>query len=607
MCTRKSINGKDENVNMQYAIRVFSRLFYLYSTNKNHIINNEDIEDALLGRIELPYGDDYVRNCPMGVPKSLAPNNVAKEKKEIIRKAPQEKFPELHEELTKGEVSVRALKKALKQWIKKLFNICVKDGNIYHFFECNAKGTPRYNKRNYWQIHDFCAYLDQLGWRCYFITATCKYEKGKDSIIEKTQEFKKQLNNTLKQLRKKFPCAYVSVSEAFESGYPHAHIILYVKDFLEDDKRKYLPSKKYSVLVGGRLKETFDRNFTIGFTEIVRNTKEKSADYLCKYIDKSGMISLKELANKKKWTKTDRKTALTILVPIMSGTRQFSKSVSVPNEKGEFVKYERIAEEKEIAKNNDEYILKQAISLSDKDLLKWAGSASYLITLCNNLPDCLKKEVWMITNETLEKVSGATVKTIDKCSDEIKEKTMKSGHCLTCSGCIMSHFLRFLLTGDDEWYGNSKYHKEIEHSNNDLLEINNNLDKHLGIAQPEEESYTDVITKKIAVCAKGWNWEQKKETFYNTQKYDVRVTPFMCKEYDEVNIIYDKTAEINLKKEKGARKEKLFNGLGKCSELKSIISSKNTPDWVRDECIKEIQATRAELGLENKEKKKCLA
>lgn len=607
MKSNKSINGNNENVNTEYACSVLSRLLYLYSVNKNHFINNEDIENALLGRIELPYGDDYVRNCPMGVPKSFAPNNVAKEKKEITRKSPQEKFPELYAECEKGKISIQAVKKALKQWLKKLFNICVKDGDMYHFFECNAKGTPRYNKRNYWQIHDFCAYLDSLKWRCYFITATCKYEIGKDSIIQKAQEFKQQLNNTLKQLRKKFPCAYVSVTETFETGFPHAHIILYVKDFLEDDKRRYLPSKKYSVVTGGRLKETFNRNFTMGFTEIVRNTKKSSADYLCKYIDKSGMTGLKELANKKKWGKTDLKTALTILVPILSGTRQFSKSVTVPNEKGEFVKYERVTKEKEIAKNNDEYILKQAISLSDKDLLKWASSARYLITLCNNLPDCLKKEVWMIKNETLEKVSGATIKTIDKCSDEIKEKTMKSGHCLTCSGCIMSHFLRFLLKGDDEWFGNSRYYKKIEQDNNDLLEINNNLDKHLGIVQPKEKSYTDIITKKIAVCAKGWNWEQKKETFYNTQKYDVRVTPFMCKEYDEVNIIYDKTAEINLKKEKGARKKKLFDGLGKCSELKSIISSKNTPDWVRDECIKEIQATRTELGLENKEKKKCLA
>lgn len=607
MKVRNNTNGNNENVNTKYACAVLNRLLYLYSTNKNHFVSDKDIEDALFRRIELPYGDDYVRNCPMGVPKSFAPNNVAKEKKEIIRKSPEEKYPEFCEECRKGVISTKTAIKAIKKWVKNLINICVKENGKYHFFECNAKGTPRYNKRNYWQIHDYCAYHDKLGWKCYFITATCKYEKGKDDIIQKTQEFKKQLNNTLKQIRKKIPSSYVSVSETFETGYPHAHIILYVKDFLKDDKRKYLPSKKYSVLVGGRLKETFDRNFTIGFTEIVRNTKENSADYLCKYIDKSGMTGLKQLADKKKWTKTDRKTALSILVPIVSGTRQFSKSVTVPNEKGEFVKYEKIVEEKEIAKNNDEYILKQATSLSDEDLLKWAGSARYLITLCNNLPDCLKKEVWMIKNETLEKVSGATVKTIDKCSDEIKEKTMKSGHCLTCSGCIMSHFLRFLLKGDDEWFGNSKYCKEIEHNNNDLLEINNNLDKHLGIVQSEEESYTDIITKKIAVCAKGWNWEQKKETFYNTQKYDVRVTPFMCKEYDEVNIIYDKTAEINLKREKGARKKKLFNGLGKCSELKSIISSKNTPDWVRDECIKEIQVTRAELGLENKEGKKCLA
>lgn len=571
--TKNNFTEKENNVNSKNAINCLNRLFYLHSINKNHFISVRNDREEESQQIELPYGDSYVFNCPFNIPKSFAPNYIAKEKKEVLRISPQEKYYDLAQECKKGFIKTSTLKTSLKKWQDNQQNICLKNKDGYKFFECLSKGNARYMKKQYWNIHDFCKWHDDNGYKAYFLTVTCKYELKKDDIIKKWQEFNIQLNETLKRMSDRLNIEYVCVKESFFSGYPHAHIILYTKEYFPDDKQKYLRSKKYSVVVKSKLKNMINKYFTIGFNELVRNDKKGTSNYLSKYISKTETQGLKALINKKTWSKSDRKQALTILLPIIAQVRQFSKSVFVETANGKILKYSKINEVVKSQEEEKEDILEKSLFLNDEDFLKQSHDSGYLITLCNNLPNCIKQSVNILSNKKFFTLSDKNIRDINNENEKVKEKIFKNGKCLSCSGCIMSHFLNYLLTNNDEWFGNSLYYEEIEEQNNQDAEINDITNKILGIKEEKLNNYRDIYNKNIYLSGKGYTWEQKKETYNNTIKQDIRVTPFTCKEYDEINILYDKTEEKRKIKEEIKKETDIIKKMGIVSKLNDIIKS----------------------------------
>ena len=443
---------KQTEVNNNFSIIALKRLFYLRNREKDSFeikkLNNGAVDYQILK----PLGDKITRNCPFSVPYSFAENPRLKEKRERKRLPPEQKYKELYASAEKGDIQNATLRRTLSLWVKKQGNVCIKNQNGYKFFESNAKGTSRYNKRNYWKIHDFCKEEDSLGKKAYFCTFTCTYTAKADNIVKKWQDFSDQLNNTLKIVSAKFGVEYVCVKEAFLSGFPHAHCIFYVKDFIKSDRQKYLRTKRYSVVSAGALKETLNKFFTIGYTELVRNTKKGTSNYLSKYISKNETTGLKKLMNKKNWTAADRKQVLTTFMPILANVRQFQKSEMITALNGAEYKVGG-----SISKNGADSVsgvdvVEKSLHLSNEDFLKCGRNSDYLITLCNNLPKCIQNEVRTISNRTLWKFTSEQITAVNNESDEYKALIFKKSCPLTCSKCVYSKFLAQLLAESADPY-----------------------------------------------------------------------------------------------------------------------------------------------------------
>ena len=474
-----NIQDEDLIVNKKNAILALKRLFYLQSKNKSVFSETVSDNGAVNYSILKPLGENIVNNCPFDVPMCFAPNGALKDKKDVERKSAAEKYPELFKEATQGEITNRTLRFTLNRWIKSLGNVCIKDINGYSFFESNAKGTARYNKRNYWKFHDFCKLQDSFGKKAYFCTFTCQYDVKKDNIINKWIQFSDELNLILKKLSSFYGVEYIGVKESFLSGYPHAHVIFYVKDFDATDKQRYLRSKKYSVVVDSKIKRLLNKHFTMGYTELVRNTKKGTSNYLSKYISKNETTGLKHIANKKKWNNSDRKQILTTFMPIVANVRQFQKSVKISDNHEKKFHFENFLLGKNVSGSKCEDIIQKSLFLSNADFIKKCRDSDYLIALCNNLPKCIQKQVCLLSNKTLWKFTSEPINKINGESAEYKKAIFSKSKCLTCSECVYSHFLAELLTHKDECFHKEEVNSVIpaEMSQSLVAEALKNLDK----------------------------------------------------------------------------------------------------------------------------------
>lgn len=521
------IKQSKTDVNNNSSIIALKRLFYLQNKQKECFEQKRLDNGAIDFQILKPLGDKITNNCPFNVPYSFAENPRLKEPREKKTVSPAKKYKRLFTEATNGEITNTALRSTLNLWVKKLGNVCIKNQNGYSFFESNAKGTNRYNKRNYWKIHDFCKQEDSYGKKAYFCTFTCANSVKKDNIIEKWKQFSKQLNNTLKILSAKFGVEYVCVKESFLSGFPHAHVIFYVKDFLQSDKQRYLRTKKYSVVVSGKLKETLNKCFTIGYTELVRNTKKGTSNYLSKYISKNETTGLKKLVNKKKWTNADRKQILTTFMPIVANVRQFQKSVSISVPNRGKVNFEHLNISAGKNDNAEMDIIKKSLFLSDSEFLKRGRASDYLITLCNNLPKCIQNEVRILSNKTLWKFTSEQITAVNGETNEYKGVIFKKSCPLTCSKCVYSKFLAELLKNVDNPAVNAEENlAELALQNGDNTEVMAKVSEQKKITEhtkkfiKKHDFFIEKIKEKKMLAAQHFEFDIATTVEYNAEEYE---------------------------------------------------------------------------------------
>lgn len=520
------INGNITEVNNNFSIIALKRLFYLRNREKDYFEIKKLDNGAVDYQILKPLGDKITRNCPFSVPYSFAENPKLKEERERKRLPPEQKYKELYASAETGDIQNTTLRRTLSLWVKKQGNICIKNQNGYKFFESNAKGTSRYNKRNYWKIHDFCKEEDSLGKKAYFCTFTCTYTAKTDNIVKKWQDFSDQLNNTLKIVSAKFGVEYVCVKEAFLTGFPHAHCIFYVKDFIGSDRQKYLRTKRYSVVSAGALKETLNKFFTIGYTELVRNTKKGTSNYLSKYISKNETTGLKKLMNKKNWTAADRKQVLTTFMPILANVRQFQKSEKITALNGVEYKVGGSISKNGADSNTDVDVIKKSLHLSNEDFLKCGRDSDYLITLCNNLPKCIQNEVRTISNRTLWKFTSEQITAVNNESDDYKAIIFKKSCPLTCSKCVYSKFLAELLKNANAPAENKDPNlADLAFQNGDNTEVMAKVSEQKKITE-----HTEKFVKKHNVFMQAI--KEKKINAYLTNQFD----SFVTVEYNLINL-----------------------------------------------------------------------
>lgn len=378
--------------------------------------------------------------CPFQVPKDFATIYIPSPRKGQKNKPSREKYPELWKASLLSDINTETLKYTLKRWHSQLCGVINKEGDKYTYIAPNAKGTKRYQTKQYWRIHDFCKQADAFYKGVYFVTLTTARDEENFSTFNNWKRFAEERKRFVKALKRRFACVTVDVMEAHLDGNPHAHMIIYMKNFLGDEKERYSRQQKAKYVCSGKLKEFINKHWTLGFNQIQLNKREGTANYLSKYIAKSASNDLFKLLKKETWSKSDRKMVLTILMPIVTGTRGFHFSEKVADKQAEELENECPASEKQERVMDDFNILpiEEFKALSDSE------RSSYLIKLSTKLHMTCKSHVRFVRNSSLEGAEWDLEHINETLSQEKLEKLYSNSHFVGCNGCIISRYIEQL-------------------------------------------------------------------------------------------------------------------------------------------------------------------
>lgn len=393
------------------------------------------------------------------------------------RKDPKTKFPKLNEEAEQGTISNKTLKGSFKKWVKNTPVLARNNNGQIDFFEGNAKSTARYNKKNYWKIHDHAKEMYEHGWVPYFLTWTFNPELTKGNIKEAWKKHTERVSYALKNLGKIIDIEYEIVQEATAKGYPHCHAIVWLKEWNEDDRIYHRKDKTY--INGGWLKE-YLRQYEplIGYCELRRGDGKQAVNYLLKYISKSATKDFYKMAKDKNNPRPeDRKDMLTALMPVLSKTRQFKLS-----------RLNNI-EREQVGESSAE------VQISEEKVLPFASRSdafSYLKKLCNNSPLPCQNHIRFLSYAIATGKATLSLKEISNLSQEKKDEMFNYAGKTGCQGCILTKILEFIANLPENAFKESDDLKEIL----EIDEQNKNIEFSIPFKYDEHYKYLSAWRQK---------------------------------------------------------------------------------------------------------------
>jgi hypothetical protein len=235
------------------------------------------------------------------------------------------KYKELAEQMRRGRISDNVLIEAYHQKMNERPILFAELGNNEGFFwRGDVKGTPSYNEWLAHKLIDDAAILLKGRTGLYFLTITYSiYGLGID-LYEAWRRFRKHCNKLCRALKRRYNANYVMVLESTLRGYPHAHIILSMPEFIDPEHGQMKPGEKVE---GGTLhhfiKERVESpQFCLQVAE-----DRRIEHYLCKYISKTTKdYKLHIEDDRTKLEEHERKELLTLLMPFMASVRQVARS-----------------------------------------------------------------------------------------------------------------------------------------------------------------------------------------------------------------------------------------------------------------------------------------
>ena len=479
-----------------------------------------------------PHNFKTKENCPFSVPVNLVENY--RQQVERKRKDPEEKYEDFALCARGGMIPNKILKDTAKKWVENSPAICIiKDGEK-RFMEANAKSSPRYNRKYYWKIHDHAKILAEQGYKPYFLTVTNDPKPYKYDYIAAWKIFHKNNGRMLKNLCRTFGAYYECVYEAQKSGNPHAHIVLWFKEYFKDDK--IVQTRKKTYISSGILKD-YLREYEdgLGFMELRQGKDKDPINYLLKYISKAQSRDFYAMARDSNRLKdSDRKDLLSAMLPVISRTRQFSMSQGVFPQESPSV----------------------GTTMSRPDETRAPrefGSASeardYLKKLCNNFPLPCQSLVRFFRIKQLYPNAVLSPRELTKLSPARKDELYEQGRCMGCKGCIITHFLNYINTGSDPWFNAlsaqpvqkesakeeessllASYFEEVEAPAEGLVETHDKAKEFL-----TEEQYA--MTQ----------WSSREEAMFRKIKYESNLEAFSLMTNEEnlsVNSLWHTSLEV---------------------------------------------------------------
>lgn len=214
---RVKYNTFDKNVNIQYFLNFMQKFtsflpvwhrnkdgnFTLKSSTKPHSEQEKLIADKLY------YYQSY-------------------NKKTINLKKTYYKLQFVRDILMDRNLEEEELKKALKICASSLNMLqSVNSEGKTSWYECNAKGTKRYNKIQQGKILDFVEERVKEKKDCVFLTLTCDPAKYGSRSFAWRFYLHSEVYKVTENLRKHYGAEYVATLESTAKGWPHIHMMLF--------------------------------------------------------------------------------------------------------------------------------------------------------------------------------------------------------------------------------------------------------------------------------------------------------------------------------------------------------------------------------------------
>lgn len=408
-------------------------------------------------KIKLADGAAQQYHCSFNIPVTVAENPKPKKEEKKHRKSKELLYPEVFECSRNGESIEPLIKPLLKKVSDKWGYLASWFGDKYRFFLVNAKGTPAYNLKQYWRIHDACKTLDEHYNKCFFATLTLAQKDFEGNFIYAWKYMSEKLGNFLKDLTRTFGGKYVVVLESHKSGFPHAHLLFYTNYDFSDCSYKYSKKKHCYFMNNGSLRDFFTEKWKCGFSQIDKNRRKDTSNYLSKYISKAEDKDIRELLGKSRLSESDKKEVLTMILPMIAEVRAFRVSKlefpTVQTAQSENVTEFSISEK---AKRDDPPAPLAPLTEKERDF-----AIAYLKTQCNKSPLNCANPIFSHQRGELLKLYKVEPSRLADLPLARNKKIAESGCRLSCKGCILSKLADLFVNGDTSIVDNAKNWKVL--------------------------------------------------------------------------------------------------------------------------------------------------
>ena len=485
----KSVNTETlkDNKKKNLIFQVASEILYLDSPMKENFTECKSSFGFNYHIIKNPNKTPAQNYCSRGMPFTLAECPHPKEVKTRKNKDKEKLYPEAFENSTHIKLFKRALRATLvrfcNQWGVTGYEI---NGN-WTFMQSNSKGTVRYYTKQYWRFHDVCKELDKHYRYHFFDTVTCDPHMFSRDLIIRYKQFSDRIGKYCRYMSRFIKGKCVCVIESTGSGLPHAHIVYYTNNPFLDSKERHKKGTKYNYIYDGSLKNQSFKWWGLGYCELRKDAKGETANYLSKYLSKSTKEDIKKLIKKEHWSKSDWKTVLTVLLPVLAKVRQFrlSQLNNLPSIN------ETQKEECLSCPNNETCTEIISPPPAEDSVTDSARLRAYLKALCINSPIPCIKNVVIAQLHAFSKDFGDDFDKINQKSQKEKEKIAKKCTPLSCGGCPIARIIKNVLFGDDfytenvdetKYFGSYVYLKW-------LGEYNAQRDKKEWLNNPKEQDF----------------------------------------------------------------------------------------------------------------------
>lgn len=370
------------------------------------------------------------------------------------------------------EVPSAILKWQLRKWLDNETWFHVQLGEITKCFPANRKGSERYSLEKALKLKDFAEIAQKSYKNAYFITLTQNPKWWFSSFSEEWKNAQKAANRFCKELQRRIGGAYICVREATAAGHVHFHIVFFTDEEWNKKGVDLIRAHGQMVIRKGGIKDFVLRLWDSwrGFSEVQPIQGGQAAAYAVKYVGKNANENLRKLADKKHFSKKDRKAAQSFLFPLAFGLRTFSASserkllAHARDVLGddEFFDAEAAASRNALSRKiTSEIFAEREESLKTLSQIQYGDwrecgaekpRSGLLDLACINFPKKCRRNLRLLNvrdvpKEILEN-PGVTPLGLRGKSEEMRQKARPVG----CGGCAWSHIWLEILGYPSEWF-----------------------------------------------------------------------------------------------------------------------------------------------------------